>query len=69
MIEKQIQAKKRKDAITGTESKQQCNQGKPLSWRDGWIGNHQVNANGSNLDIKYKMRRRYLITDTAVTAR
>lgn len=69
MIEKQIQAKKRKDSITGTESKQQHNQGKPLSWRDGWIGNHQVNANGSNLDIKYKMRRRYLITDTAVTAR
>ena len=56
MIEKQIQAKKRKVAITGTETKQQCNQGKPLSWRDGWINNHQVKENGSNLDIKYKMK-------------
>lgn len=56
MIEKQIQAKKRKEAITGTETKQQCNQGKPLSWWDGWIDNHQVKENGSNLDIKYKMK-------------
>lgn len=55
--------------ITGTETKQKCNQGKPLSWRNGWIDSHQVKENGSNLDIKHIMKRRYLITDTVVTAR